>query len=36
MDVGAVAADLQREAAFADERRLLVLHGEREACYDAA
>jgi tRNA(Met) cytidine acetyltransferase len=36
MDVGAVAADLQAEAAFADERRLLVLHGERGACYDAA
>jgi tRNA(Met) cytidine acetyltransferase len=35
MDTAAVEA-LRAEAAGANERRALVLHGERERCYDAA
>jgi len=36
MDVAAVAAALRSEALATDERRLLVLAGDRDRCYDAA
>jgi tRNA(Met) cytidine acetyltransferase len=35
-DLAALARDLREEAATADERRLIVLHGPREQTYDAA
>nr|WP_284014167.1 tRNA(Met) cytidine acetyltransferase TmcA [Halobaculum sp. DT92] len=34
--LAALAADLRAEARRTDQRRLLVLHGERDACIDAA
>ena len=36
MDIGAHAAALRREARRTDERRLLVLAGDRSAGFDAA
>ncbi|MFC7068363.1 tRNA(Met) cytidine acetyltransferase TmcA [Halobaculum lipolyticum] len=36
MDIGTLAAALRAEARRTDQRRLLVLHGERDACIDAA
>ena len=36
MDVGAVASALRREATTTNERRVLVLSGDRRTCYDAA
>ncbi|WP_435063907.1 tRNA(Met) cytidine acetyltransferase TmcA [Halobaculum sp. EA56] len=36
MDLAALAGELRAEARRTDQRRLLVLHGDRDACVDAA